>query len=614
MKHALLLFSLFILNSAFAQVAQTQFGAVQGSLNGTVHQFLGIPFAKPPVGNLRWKAPENPTAWVNTLPTTAFAPECPQKKYAQGDTTYTLEGNEDCLYLNVWSPQLTTPNLPVMVFIHGGGNQQGSASEVAGGTQFYIGKNLSERGNVVVVTIQYRLGPLGFLVHPGLEEENVDGIAGNYAARDQILALKWVQNNIANFGGDPTKVMIFGESAGGVNVGNLLTSPLADGLFQRACIESATPLLSLYAVGETRGVDYVNTYPLATGTNAQKIAYLRSLPADSIIIKETSPVQGGVVQMGWQSVIDNQVFTGLPTTVIQSGNFNNVPLMVGSNADEMSISAPQTVVPAMVTALISAYFPQNLQATATALYPPGSSNAEAKQSYIGILTDGQFTVNARRTAECVSKNQEEPVWRYFFSHKHTVQALQQLGSYHGMELFYVFNNWENATLGQGILFKPADDSVQQVMLNYWVNFAATGNPNGNGFATWPEYDAATDCYMELKATPNGGQCGLRTAKSDLWDEVVNYQGCTVSAVDEEGVNAFSIYPNPATNNVTINWQAKGNETATIRMFDMSGKQVLATNKISPGYIISTQNMVNGLYFMQVILGDKIVTKKLVVQH
>jgi len=291
-----------------------------------------------------------------------------------------------------------------------------------------------------------------------------------------------------------------------------------------------------------------------------------------------------------------------------------VPLMVGSNADEMSISAPQTVVPAMVTALINTYFPQNLQATATAMYPPGSSNAEAKQSYIGILTDGQFTVNARRTAECVSKNQPEPVWRYLFSHKHTVQSLQQLGSYHGMELFYVFNNWENALLGQGILFKPADDSVQQVMLNYWVNFAATGNPNGNGLTAWPEYDAATDCYMELKATPNGNQCGLRTAKSDLWDDVVNYQGCTVSAINEESVNTFTIYPNPATNNVTINWQVTGNQTATIQVFDMSGKQILATNKISPGYILSTQNMVNGLYFVQVILGDKIVTKKLVISN
>jgi para-nitrobenzyl esterase len=203
--------------------------------------------------------------------------------------------------------------------------QQGSASEVSAGAQIYFGKNLSTRGNVVVVTIQYRLGPLGFLVHPGLEAENANTTAGNYAVMDQILALKWVQNNIANFGGDPTRVMIFGESAGGVDVGNLITCPLASGLFQRAAIQSAIPVLADYNTAKTNGIHYVDSFT-TTGTDAQKINYMRSLPSDSLVKYEAPPLIGGAVGMHWQSVVDNIHFLDYPTARIQSGNFNKVPL------------------------------------------------------------------------------------------------------------------------------------------------------------------------------------------------------------------------------------------------------------------------------------------------
>jgi para-nitrobenzyl esterase len=345
-----------------SQTVSTQFGSIQGAQNGNVYQFLGIPYAKPPVNNLRWKAPENPANWGTTLATTSFAPVCPQKLFQQGDTTSTIIGNEDCLYLNVWTPQVGAGTRPVLVFIHGGGNQQGSANEVNGGTQMYFGKNMAERGDAVIVTIQYRLGPLGFLVHPGLEPENANGTAGNYAVLDQILALKWVQNNIANFGGDPTKVMIFGESAGGINVGNLLTTPLAAGLFQRACIQSAIPVVNTYSDSKTKGINYVADFT-TTGNDVQKIAYMRSLPSDSLVKNETSPLSGGAVQLAWQPVIDNLVFSNYPLQTIQSGVYNKVPLIIGSNADEMSLSAPQTVLPAMVTALINASVPAANQAT-----------------------------------------------------------------------------------------------------------------------------------------------------------------------------------------------------------------------------------------------------------
>ncbi|MBL7915433.1 MAG: carboxylesterase family protein [Bacteroidia bacterium] len=605
-----LLISLCLLFNAGAQVVNTQFGQVQGTLNGAVNQFLGIPFAKPPVDSLRWKAPLNPDPWTGILATNNFAPECPQKKFNQGSTADTIIGNEDCLYLNIWSPQLSG-NLPVMVFIHGGGNQQGSAGEVNGGTQMYFGKNMSERGNVIVVTIQYRLGPLGFLVHPGLEPENPNNVSGNYAVLDQLLALNWIQNNIAAFGGDPSRVMIFGESAGGLNVGNLLTSPLANGLFQRAAIQSAAPVISSYVDATNKGIAYVDTFS-APGTDVQKIAYMRTLPIDSLVKYETSPLSGGAVGMNWQAVIDNIVFDDFPKQKFESGNFNKVPLIIGSNSEEMSLSAPQNVLPFMVTALINQYVPAPYQSQAAALYPPGTTAAEARESYVGILTDAQFTATTRRVARCVSQNQIEPVFRYFFTHKHAFSPLTELGSYHGMELFYVFNTWEDATLGSGPLFSPQDDSVQTNMLQYWVNFAATGNPNGPGLPVWPDYDAGPDCFLEIKATPDGSACGLRTAESDFWDAASNYSGCTISALTEDLVSHENlvIVPNPSSGFIELQIPNPSTEFS-LNIMDGTGRKILTEqNTIS----LNLAGFANGFYMVEFRSSEKVLRTKLLIKR
>jgi para-nitrobenzyl esterase len=608
MKNAFTLLTVFLALHVNAQIVATQFGQVQGALNGGVYSFLGIPFAKPPVDTLRWKIPQNPDSWAGVLNTTAFAPACAQINFNQGDTAGTLKGDEDCLYLNVWTPQLSSANLPVLVFIHGGGNQQGSAGEVQGGAVLYDGQNMAARGNAVIVTIQYRLGPLGYLVHPGLEAESANGKAGNYAVLDQILALKWVRNNIAKFGGDTTKTMIFGESAGGVNVSNLLTSPLATGLFQRACIQSAGPVINAYADSKNKGVAFVDSFA-TTGTDAQKIAYMRSLPADSLLRYAKSPLQGGIVQMNWQPVVDGVVFPDFPFARIKAGNFNHVPVMVGSNSEEMGLSAPPVVTPGMVTALTNAYVPLAYRPQAQSLYPAGSNNTQARQSYIGMLTDAQFTTIARHTAQCVSDNQTEPVWRYFFTHKHTLAQLQQYGSYHGMELFYVFNNWENATLGTGPLFKPQDDSVQNVMLKYWVNFAGTGNPNNTGLVTWPTYKSITDCYLEIKATPDGSQCGLRTAQTDLWDDITGFVACTnpVIGVSEVSDANVGVYPNPAAESFTVNIPG---ESFRVHVTDISGKLVYAgtgTDLLQ----VDVSNWQSGVYLLQLTTGTTVYTRKLV---
>ncbi|MCS6979350.1 MAG: carboxylesterase family protein [Flavobacteriales bacterium] len=588
---------LILVNCVHGQVVNTQFGPVKGILNGSVYQFLGIPYATPPTKELglRWKPPQPPPAWTDTLQALNFAPACPQKRYEQGDTSFVIEGSEDCLYLNIWTPALAPSSKAVMVFIHGGGNQQGSAGQITGGTAIYHGKNLAQRGDVVVVTLQYRLGALGFLVHPGLEAENPAGTSGNFAVLDQILALQWIRNNIAAFGGDPDNITLFGESAGGVNVGNLMITPLASGLFHRAIIQSAAPNLVAYQDARTKGVNWVNNY-ISTGTEAQKIDFMRQLEADQLVIFDPQPLAGGLVQGTWQPVMDGIIFSDFPRTVFQSGNFNKVPLLLGSNSDEMSLSAPAVVTPAMVTQLISTLLPPAFQAQALALYPPGASNAEARNTYVQLLSDVQFTVPVRRTAECVSKNQSAPVWRYYFSFRHTLPQLAVFGAYHGMELFYVFNTWENATLGQGPLFNPADDSVQQVMLQYWTHFARTGNPNKPGLVDWPVYQSPQDCYLEIKALPNGLQCGLRTAECDFWDAVTLYTGCTSTGMEfnQTPKKKTVLYPNPAIDFVYFKGEF---EADCAEIWDCHGK-ILRTQYLDQGAAIHVGGLARGMYWIK----------------
>ncbi len=525
-------------------IVKTEHGLIEGVINGNVIEFKGIPFAASPVGDLRWKAPIPPDSWTQVLETKSFSPKCPQKHFAQGDTTATYEGDEDCLYLNVWTPD-TNANLPVMVFIHGGGNQQGSASETAFGVKYYDGKNMSERGNVVLVTIQYRLGPLGFLVHPGLEEENGDNVSGNYAVLDQIFALEWVQNNIEIFGGDISKVMIFGESAGGVNVGNLMTTDRAEGLFSRACIQSGGPNLIPYQEAKDTGISFVEEF-VNSGTNQEKIEMMRGLSAESLLASIESPLNGGIVQSSWKPTLDNFIFEDYPINVIQSGDYNQVPLIVGSNANESSLSSPAVVLPFMVNVLVNTTIPPAFQDALYQLYPIGSTNDSARMAYIDILTDVQFTAPARRIAQCVSNNQLEPVFRYFFEHNHA-GFFGNYGAYHGIELFYLFNVWEPPNIPFGSFHTTDDELVSEAMLQYWVNFANTGNPNNGDLANWPPYEADKDCYLTFESPIVDDNCGLRTAKSDFWDDLVGFSGCTsvstISPMDADS-EVILLRPNP----------------------------------------------------------------------
>ncbi len=241
------------------------------------------------------------------------------------------------------------------------------------------------------------------------------------------------------------------------------------------------------------------------------------------------------------------------------------------------------------------------------MYPPGETNEQAWKSYVGILTDLQFTLPVRRTAQCLSLNQEEPVWRYFLTYRHPISQLEKYGSYHGIELLYLFNNWENTLLGN-FYSQPQDDSLQNVMLNYWVNFARTGNPNGGGLENWPQYTANEDCYLEINATPIGSNCGIRSEKLDLWEEIVGIPGCvsTSARLINNMDNEVQIFPNPANNEVYYNLSE--DKILQIRVLNSTGQKMDVPD--GNGKIDLTE-LNPGLYFIQFQTEKGLINKKLI---
>ncbi|MBL8029239.1 MAG: carboxylesterase family protein [Fibrobacteres bacterium] len=273
----------------------------------------------------------------------------------------------------------------------------------------------------------------------------------------------------------------------------------------------------------------------------------------------------------------------------------------------MSIGAPKNVTPLMVSTLIRTKIPAPYQQRAAELYPAGTTNEEALQSYVQILTDGQFTSTVRRTAKAVSEQQDEPVFRYFFSHTQSQLLLKKFGAYHGLELFYVFNNYENSPYSSGSAFTAADDSVQQYMLKYWVNFAKNGNPNDSKMAVWPEFESSADCYMEIKNTLNGTQCGLRTAKCDLWDSVYAYMSGTTEtetvSIDNSEKLIVGAFPNPFNPKVMIFI----NSTMTfseLSIYDLKGRLVkkLTADKTSGSVSWDGTQNSSGTYILKATSG------------
>ncbi len=467
-----------------------------GSLRGEVLDeasgltvYRGIPYAAAPEGELRWKAPQPTPKWNGVRAATEFGAICPQSPALAMMTGEGLpESSEDCLYLNVWTTAGDGDDpRPVMVWIHGGGLSLGWSNQVG-----YDGSAFATRG-VVLVSINYRLGPLGYVAHPALSKES-GGESGNYGFLDQIAALEWVNRNIDRFGGDPDNVTIFGESAGGTSVHALMASPQAAGLIHRAIAESPwvtdtniRPLREAtgrLASAEDVGVAWA-TAMLGDGAE-QTAKALRALDAGSII---TRTAQGGALGSYEPHVTYGTAF--MPESSedrYADGKQNDIPLIAGTNRNEGTMFMafqPLTKRPQFLELLEGLY--GEAAKKVAALYP--SSNAEElKVQHDRFLTDTWFLRGTRRMLLGMDKV-SSPAFQYFFTRVNPENPAW--GAHHAAELGYVFN-----TL-QGENYDDTDDALAALMIDYWVQFARTGDPNVGGRPAWPEFDGDKQAYLEL---------------------------------------------------------------------------------------------------------------------
>jgi para-nitrobenzyl esterase len=459
----------------------TESGAISGISEDGLSVYKGVPFAAPPVGDLRWRPPSRVAPWIATRKADTFASACMQDGVSMpGETPPTV--SEDCLYLNIWTPSTSAhEHLPVIVWIYGGGYINGSAS-----MPLYWGDRLAHKG-VLVVTIAYRLGPLGFLAHPELTRESPHHSSGNYGLMDQIAALEWIQRNIAAFGGNPKNVTIAGQSSGSISVSILMASPLAKGLFQHAIGESGglfEPLelapKFLLANAERDGEKF------AAALGATSLQQLRSLPANKL-----TGNAGGIVH----PVIEPYVLPATPYEVFTLGQQNDVPLLLGSNAEEARALTD-------VTSVKAANFDSDLEKSFGQLPPalaaayPHVTDKEARQARLDLERDLRFSWDMWAWARLQSTTGKSPVYYYSFRQQPPFPAgsvYQGWGASHYAELWYVFDHLDQSPWR----WTKADHQVAEEMSSYWVNFAKTGNPNGPGLPQWPAFSSEENKVLDI---------------------------------------------------------------------------------------------------------------------
>ena len=461
---------------------------------GGARAFLGIPYAKPPLGELRFQPPEPAARWRGERQATEFGPSCMQNP---GALSATGELSEDCLTVNVYSPQNPDyGSLPVMVFIHGG-------AFVAGGSNQYDGWRLAEEYGTVVVTLNYRLGALGFLSHPELDLEMGVPQSGNLALKDQQLALKWVQQNIAAFGGDPARVTLFGESAGSMSACVHMVAPGSQNLASAFILESAVcvgglPLNSKPqsdAVGEALMQNFC-------AEAADPLACLREVPAAELV---AWGADAGIFGAGWAPTVvpESDILPAPPVALIEAGQYNQGPVIVGTNRNEWGLfqligAADSVADTAGLYQYIDGTYPPALATPLKALYAP-PSDALANAKLVELITDQVFRCPAREFARRVQAMGSD-VWLYSFDH---------LPAFHAMELPYVFGN-PSATLAPVL-----NEAVRAAVQGYWTQFAYSGDPNQPPLPLWPKYDAQSDMSISLQETPVVEQ-GLAAGTCDFW--------------------------------------------------------------------------------------------------
>lgn len=476
---------------AAAERVTTSSGVVRGAREGETWTYKNIPFAAPPVGDLRLAAPVPAACATEEIDATAYGPSCPQL----ADGAYS--GEEDCLQLNVWAPAAAGAARPVMLWIHGGGNSAGSATKT-----IYDGQRLAEAGDVIVVSANYRLAQLGFLRVPGL-----DAAAGNYGTLDQVAALTWIRDNIAAFGGDPGNVTIFGESAGARNVCTLLATQPAAGLFHRAIMESgACKFLPTRTAAESTGAMVASAVGCGSATDVP--ACLRALPAETLI----RALPGDPSALGsspYQSVIDGTVLVEQPSAAMAAGRHHAVPFIVGANANETGKVAPAVASEAAYQSLVRVQFGTTLGDQVLAQYP-ASRFSTPRAAYVRVTTDARFVCPSREIARAADAGQTQPVYRFFFQYAGT----SPLGAVHGLEIPFVFGTFSEIETPSGATYQPTatDLAVSAAMQQAWTTFARTGTPQST--PAWPAWTPA-DATLVIDA-PATTTDGIRTADCDFW--------------------------------------------------------------------------------------------------
>lgn len=482
-------------------VVKTRAGAVRGTVDGNVRVFLGIPYAAPPVGNLRWQPPQAHASWTDTLEASRAGNSCTQMSFRHGGP----EGSEDCLYLNIYTPKPAGTRLPVMVWIHGG-------TFISGTGATYNGSKLAAMGNLIVVTINYRLGPFGFLASRSLDSAGHP--SGNYGLLDQQAALRWVKENIAAFGGDPDKVTVAGESAGAISVGLHLVSPAAAGLFERAILESG-PFLHTrtLAESEARGDEFAAK--LGCDKASDVAGCMRSKPAEQVLSAiPANPLTAG--RPIWEPVMDGVLIPSQPAEALAAGRFNKVPVLNGSNHDEgtLFLAFAKNVTAQKFEAGMHERF-GNDAARVLAAYPLDNYSSPILAEAAGF-GDDIFSCPIVKAGAMLSA--QVPVYQYEFNDTHAPLSFFHnppfpLGAFHASEIQYVFGS-----IGAHGAASPAQLKLSDAMMGYWIGFITSGNPGGS--PQWTRYRASD--LKVLSLTPGAIEYESDFAKihhCDLWDSM-----------------------------------------------------------------------------------------------
>jgi para-nitrobenzyl esterase len=487
---------------AFAAAPPTEVkidtGRLQGASKDGVTSFKGIPFAAPPVGDLRWRPPQAVKSWTGVRPATEYGPDCAQLPFPGDAAPLGVPAAEDCLYANVWAPDGSAgKKLPVMVWIYGGGFVNGGSSPTV-----YDGSQFAKRG-LVLISFNYRIGRFGFFGFPALTKEFPNEPKGNYGYMDQIAALQWVKRNAAAFGGDASKVTIFGESAGGGSVLTLMTSPMAKGLFQAAIVESGGGRTLLMgqrnlANAETNGIAFAKANKIE-GDDAAALAALRKLPWNEVVAglnmaSMNVPTYGG-------PMIDGKVVVESPAEAYAAGHGAKVRFMIGANSADIGLASARTL-----DELFAPFGPDKDKAIAAY----GATASTPVNQVAPVFGADQMMVEPSRFAARTLAALGLPVYEYRFSY--VAESLRggrgARGAAHASEIPFVF---DTVAARYGKALTEADRAAAQAANAYWANFGKTGNPNGAGLPQWPAFNAKADVLMDFTATGP-------VAKPDPWKD------------------------------------------------------------------------------------------------